>query len=525
MEMGMVLLQQALVGLLALLLAFSLWKSWSSGRKAGAVSAPPEVPGRWPIIGHLHKLIDNQLPLARTLGALADKYGPLVTIWIGVNRAVVVSSLEMAKECYTTSDKALASRPQSVASKYLCYNYAMFGFTQNGPYWRDIRKMANVELLSDQRLEGLQHVRAREVDLSIKDLYKQWKENKKAAVKVEMKAWFGDLTFNNVVMIVAGKRYFGTNVSKHDESQATKFHQVIIDFFAQSGNPTPSDAVPVLEWFDIGGHISAMKKTFKDLDSICSAWLKEHRLRRLSGKHGPDEDFLDVMLTVLDKSHFADYDTDTVIKATCLTMILAGTDSNSVTLAWALSLLLNNRQELKKVQEELDDRVGKDRKVKESDIKNLPYLRAIVKETLRLHPPGPLAAPHEAMEDCSIGGYRIPAGTRVFLNLWKIQRDPRVWPDPLEFMPERYVTTNAEVDVKGQHFELIPFGSGRRMCPGVTFALQVLHLTLARLLQGFDVETPFEEPVDMTETTGLTNRKATPLQVLLSPRLSENLYM
>ncbi|XP_068655740.1 cytochrome P450 CYP82D47-like [Aristolochia californica] len=523
MEIGILLPQQAMIGLLAFLFAFGLWKSWSGGKKAGAVSTPPDVPGRWPIIGHVLKLMDDKMPLARTLGDLADKHGPLFTVWIGVHRTVVVNNWEMAKECYTTSDKALASRPSFAAWKYLGYDYAILGFTPYGPYWREIRKIVTLELLSARQLELLKDVRATEVDLSIKALYQQWIENKNVAIKVEMKDWFGTLTFNNVVMTVVGKRYFGTNTVE-DANEVTKFNQAISDLTFQTGNPTPSDAFPMLERFDIGGRIRAMKKTAQELDSLCSIWLKEHRLRRLSGNHGPDQDFLDVMLTVLDKSDFADYDADTVIKATCLTMILGGTDTSSITMTWAICLLLNNRHALKKAQEELDAQVGKERNVNESDIKNLPYLCAIVKETLRLYPAAPLAIPHEAMEDCSVGGFKIPSCTWLMVNVWKIQRDPRIWPDPLKFMPERFLTTNASVDLKGQHYELLPFGSGRRVCPGAAFALQVLHLALARLLHGFDVDIPFDEPIDMTETAGITNPKATPLHVLLSPRLPAHLY-
>ncbi|XP_068655297.1 cytochrome P450 CYP82D47-like [Aristolochia californica] len=524
MEVGMPLPVQAAVGLLVVLLAFSLWKSLSRDRTTGRNSTPPEVPGRWPIIGHLLKLMDDRQPLGRTLGDLADKYGTLITIWIGFHRSVVVSSSEMAKECLTTNDRVLASRPLRAAGKYLGYNYAIFGFSPYGNFWREIRKIATLELLSPRQLELLKHVRAAEVDLSMKDLYKQWIGNQKAAIRIDMKEWFGDLAFNNVVMSVVGKRYFGTNVTE-DESKARKFQQALLDLFIQSGNPIPSDAVPILEWFDIGGHIRAMKKTLKELDSLASIWLKEHRLRRLSNNYGPDQDFLDVMLTIMYKSHFAEYDPDTVIKATCLTMILAGTDTTSVTLTWALSLLLTNRHVLKKAQEELDAQIGKERNVNESDITNLPYLQAIVKETLRLYPASQLTAPHLAMEDCSVGGYTIPAGTSVFVNLWKIQRDPRIWTDPLKFLPERFLTVNADVDVSERHFEFIPFSAGRRMCAGASFALKVLQLTLARFLHEFDVETPFDEPIDMTEAPGLTSPKVTPLGVLLSPRLPANLYI
>ncbi|KAK9269825.1 hypothetical protein L1049_025398 [Liquidambar formosana] len=205
--------------------------------------------------------------------------------------------------------------------------------------------------------------------------------------------------------------------------------------------------------------------------------------------------------------------------------ILSGsTDTTTITLVWALSLLLNNRHILKKAQEELDFHIGKERQVEESDMKNLVYIQAIFKETLRLYPAAPLSAPHESMEDCTVGGYDVPKGTRLVVNLWKIHREPRVWVDPCEFRPERFLTTHKDIDLRGQHFELIPFGSGRRMCPGISLSLQVMHLTLASLLHGFDIATIANEPVDMSERFGLTILKATPLEVLLTPRLSSNLY-
>ncbi|XP_042490464.1 demethylepipodophyllotoxin synthase-like [Macadamia integrifolia] len=205
-------------------------------------------------------------------------------------------------------------------------------------------------------------------------------------------------------------------------------------------------------------------------------------------------------------------------------MILAGTDTITVTLIWALSLLLNNQHAMKRAQEELGKHVGRERQVKESDISRLKYLQAIVKETFRLYPAAPLSGPREAMEECIIAGYHVPVGTRMITNIWKIHRDPRVWSQPHEFQPERFLTSHVDIEALGQHFEFTPFGSGRRMCPGVSFALQVLHLTIAHLLHGFEFENPTGAPVDMTETPGLTNMKATPLEVLLSPRLPSKLY-
>lgn len=202
-------------------------------------------------------------------------------------------------------------------------------------------------------------------------------------------------------------------------------------------------------------------------------------------------------------------------------MILAGSDTMMVTLTWVLSLLLNNPHVLKKAQEEVDRYIPKERHVEESDMGNLVYLQAVVKETLRLYPPGPIIGHHSALEDCTISpaGYTVPCGTRLIVNIWKIQRDGHLWPDPLQFRPERFLTSHKDIDAKGLNFELIPFGSGRRSCPGTFLALQMVHLSLASLLHCYEFSRPDDVEIDMTESPGLTNLKATPLQVYVTPRL------
>ncbi|KAI3956383.1 hypothetical protein MKW92_032030, partial [Papaver armeniacum] len=206
-------------------------------------------------------------------------------------------------------------------------------------------------------------------------------------------------------------------------------------------------------------------------------------------------------------------------------LIVAASDTTSLAMTWALSLLLTNPNVLRKAQDEIDTKVGKDRIIEENDIECLVYLQAIVKETLRLYPPGPLSVPHEAMEDCIVGGYEVKAGTRLIVNLWKLQRDPRVWSNPSEFKPERFLPQSdggfggeeAKIDFRGQHFEYTPFGSGRRICPGIDFFLQTVHMALARLLQAFDFDTPGGLVIDMAEGPGLTMPRVTPLEVHLNP--------
>lgn len=194
-----------------------------------------------------------------------------------------------------------------------------------------------------------------------------------------------------------------------------------------------------------------------------------------------------------------------------------------VFLTWALALLLNNHHALRKAQEEMEVHVGKGRLVTEEDISKLSYLQAIVKEVLRLYPPAPTTA-REAIQDCTIGGYHVQKGSLIIVNMWKIQTDPRVWSDPLEFKPERFLTTHKEVDVRGQNFQLLPFGSGRRGCPGISLALKTLSLCLANLIHAFEISNPSNLPIDMTGSAGLTNMKSTPLEVVIKPRLPSNLY-
>jgi len=514
-------LSTIIAGLLAIfIISYFIQKRFGASKKQKA----PEAAGGWPLIGHLRLFTGSQLPHI-SLGDLAEKYGPAFTIRIGVHPALVISSWEMAKECFTTNDVAACSRPKFIAAKHFSYDYAMFGFSPYGPFWREIRKIIALELLSNRQLELLKDIRVSETETSLKELYKLWtkKNDGSSRVLVEMKQWFGDLTLNVILRMVAGKRFFGA-IAASDEKEARQCQKAFREFFQMMGLSLVGDAIPWLGWLDLGGHQKAMKTTAKEMDCLVSEWLEEHKQKRDSGEGKRQQDFMAVMLSILDGVDLAGYDADSVNKATCLSMIAGGNDTTMVTLTWTLSLLLNNPHTLKKAQEELDINVGKGRLVNEADINNLFYLQAVIKEALRLYPPGPLSGPREFHEDCTIGDYHVPKGTRLIVNLWKIQTDPRVWSDPLDFKPERFLTTHKDVDVKGQNFELIPFASGRRACPGISFGLQMLHLTLASLIHAFEISTPSNAPVDMTASFGLTNIKSTPLEVVVKPHLPSNLY-
>ncbi|WCJ35333.1 Cytochrome P450 82A3 [Euphorbia peplus] len=508
---------------IAILILYWLFlKSQNSSKK----KSPPQPGGAWPIIGHLPLLAAKQ-PAQIILGNLADKYGPIFTIKFGVHQTLVVSNSDIAKECLTTNDRVFAGRPKSLGTEILGYNYHMFGLASYGDYWRQMRKITTLELLSSHRLDKVKHVREAEVKAAVKELYREWNRKKNEKYFLNMTQWFFDITSNVVLKIIIGKRYveYGENEIEGNDNDTWR---VTLKFFMELlGSFSVSDALPYLRWLDLGGIEKDMKKTVKKLDSVLDEWLDECKKNKASHTYTSkgDANFMDLLLSILnDAEQLSGQDTDTINKATCLSLILGGSETTAGSLTWALSLLLNHQNILKKVQEELDEVVGRERQVVESDVNNLVYLEATVKETLRLYPAAPLLVPHESMEECTVNGYHIPAGTRLSINVAKIQRDPSVWLDPQEFRPERFLTSHKDIDLKGQAYELLPFGSGRRMCPTITFALQVLNLTLATLLLSFDIKTLSDNPVDMCGGIGIHNTKATPLEVVLTPRLPSHLY-
>jgi hypothetical protein len=269
---------------------------------------PPLAAGRWPLIGHLHLLGNSNQPPYITLGNLSEKYGPIFSLRIGVHKAVIVSTWELAKEIFTTHDVIISSRPKFTAFKILGHNYANFGFSPYGEYWQRMRKITASELLSTRRFESLRDIRHTEVKKSLTELYELGGDD----LKVEMKKFLGDMNLNVIMRMIAGKRYSG------DEREVRKVRWVFREFFRLTGLFVVGDAIPFLGWLDLGGHVKEMKKAAIEMDSVVCGWLEEHRRRNDLGETKIEQDFVDVLLNVLDGVDLDGYDVDTVIKATCL---------------------------------------------------------------------------------------------------------------------------------------------------------------------------------------------------------------
>ncbi|XP_031098863.1 cytochrome P450 CYP82D47-like [Ipomoea triloba] len=495
----------------------------------GSTQKPPEAGGAWPIIGHLH-LLAAPRPTFKILADMADKYGPIFRIRLGTQQVLVVSDSRIAKECFTTNDRALAGRPKALASEIIGYNYAMFGLCPYGDYWRHVRKVVVLQLLSNRRREALMQVWDSGVRSFAQEIYRSWASkmfgptlNLDNVVKLDMKEMFGELLMDVTMQTLFGQQY--------EEEGSRTVVRTASRLFNLLGVPVVGDYLPWLRWVDIGGHEKTLKETAKKMDSIVEGWLQEHKRKR-NTKSKEEEDFMDGLINSFhgdDGDHKddipKDFDADTIVKSTCMGMLFAGTDTTTIALTWALSLILNNSSVLEKIRAELDVHVGRERHVNQFDLNNLIYLQAVVKETLRLYTPGPLLLPHECIDDCVVNGYNIQKGTRLLVNVSMIHRDPDFWSDPDVFRPERFLNECKDIDVRGNHFELIPFGSGRRVCPAISLALQVMELVLACLIHDFDLKRISDEPIDMKEMVGMTNKKATPLHVFLTPRLPSHLYL
>ncbi|KAK3412021.1 hypothetical protein EUGRSUZ_I00773 [Eucalyptus grandis] len=463
----------------------------------------PPSPPSLPIIGHLHHL---KLPLHRTLLSLSTKYGPITTLRFGVRRFVVVSSLPLAEECFTKNDVVLANRPKLYIGKHLSYNFTTLILAPYGDHWRNLRKIATIEVLSSHRINLLSHVRRDEIQRLMLRLARGGFQTHH---KVELKTLFSELTFNIMMRMIAAKRYYGEGLTI-DEAEAREARELIKEFVGSNGISYLGDFLPILKLVDYNGVKKRVVELKEKFDAFIQGLINEHRRKK------GDPELADSMISHLlhlQESQPEDY-SDSMIKGLVLVLLVAGTDTSSLTLEWIMTNLLNNPEKLEKARNEIDSVIGHDRLVEESDVSNLPYLQCIILETLRLNTTVPLLVPHASSADCTIGGYFVPRDTIVLVNAWAIHRDREVWEDPLSFKPERFEGNGGEKQRK----LMLPFGLGRRACPGAPLAQRVMGWTLSLLIQGFDWKRVSEEKIDMTEGPGTTMPKVVPLELMCKVR-------
>ncbi|XP_010257379.1 PREDICTED: cytochrome P450 93A2-like [Nelumbo nucifera] len=484
----------------------------------------PPGPLALPIIGHLHLM--SSIP-HQSFQKLSNRYGPLIHILLGSVPCIIVSSPEVAKEVLKSQELDFTSRPMSLAVNYLTYDSADFIFAPYGPYWRFMKKLCMTELLNGQILNQFVPMRKEELRRFLKSIFNMSLLGKAINVRQQVMR----LTNNTITRMMMNTRCSET------EDQAEQVIMVAQEATELAGTFNLSDYIGICRHLDLQGFGRRMKDTRRRFDNIIDKIIMEHEeARSQKKKMGSTSDggnnhgvktLLDLLLDICEDEEAEVRLTKSNVKAFLLDLFLAGTDTSAVTIEWAMSELINNPSVLEKAREEMDLVVGKSRLVEESDIPNLPYLQAIVKETLRLHPGAPLVL-RASTRDCKLLGYDIPGNARTLVNVWAIGRDPKYWDNPLQFQPERFMmiedgkNKSSQIDVRGQHYQFLPFGSGRRICPGLTLGLQTVQMGLASMIQCFEwkVGDGKHAKVDMEESASLTLPRAHHLICVPVPRLN-----
>ncbi|MED6217600.1 hypothetical protein PIB30_019191 [Stylosanthes scabra] len=473
---------------------FILKKLFFKNTRSFSNNLPPSPP-TIPIIGNLHHL---KSPLHRSIYALSQTYGHIFSLWIGSQLVVVVSSQTLVQQCFTKYDIVLANRARNLVGKYLFYDCTTLGASSYGDHWRNLRRIATTDVLSTHRINSFVETRKDETLRVIKDLVE---ETCTGFSRVKLRPWLSKISFNSMMRMISGKRYYGDDVA--DTEEAKKFRETIAEILSLIGASKVVDFFPLLRWFDFDGLEKRLKRVKKSADEFLQGLIDEHR----NGEDHNKKTMIGNLLTQ-QKLH-PQYYSDFIIKGLIQDMLIGGTDTTAVTMEWAMAALLNHPQIFKKAKSELDTIVGKDRLVDESDIPNLPYIQNIVYETLRLYTPGPLLLPHVSSEEFNIEGFTIPRGTILLTNAWTIHRDPKVWGDDAEcFKPERF-------EKDGESNKLLAFGLGRRACPGLGLAYRTMVLTLGLLIQCFEWKTLRDnEEIDMREDEGAATPKLIPLEAM-----------
>lgn len=465
----------------------------------------PPGPFQFPVIGNLHML--GKLP-HQALAVLSLKFGPLMSLRLGSTLTLVVSSPDMAKEVLKTHDKIIASRPPPLmAPKCLSYNSSNIAFAPYGPSWKQMRKVCVLQLLSSKRLDYFRFIREEEVSAMIRSI-----------IRLDIHPVNMSKIASNLTNAIICRMTFGRKLSDDEDSiGSSRIISMLRETFLVAGSFNIGDYVPCLAWLDLQGLNRRMKKAHIMQDAFLEKIIDEHVGQN---GHNVSRDLVDVLLEVSGDKDLEFPITRDNIKGVLFDMISGGTDTTSTTIEWGMSELLRNPLVMKKLQEELERVVGMERMVNEADIPFLVYLQAVAKETLRLHPPGPLTLPHAPVEACNVLGYEIPRNTAVLVNLWAIGRNPKSWEDAERFVPERFMKDGSGLDEKLKNCEWIPFGAGRRGCPGEQLAMLVLELALAQLVHCFDWRLPDGQELDMSERfDGLTVHRAQKLSCLATPRL------
>ncbi|KAL0359996.1 UNVERIFIED_CONTAM: Trimethyltridecatetraene synthase [Sesamum radiatum] len=476
----------------------------------------PPGPKPWPIIGNLNLV--GSIP-HQSLHFLSQKYGDIMQLKFGKFPVVVASSPEMAKQFLRVHDTVFASRPALAAGKYTSYNYSDMTWAPYGPFWRQARKIYLSEVFSAKKLESFEHIRIEERRNFLARLYSL------SGKPVVLRDHLSRYTLSSISRMVLSSKYFSESEDDKCVVKLDELQEMLDEWFLLNGVFNIGDWIPGLSFLDVQGYVKRMKALYKKFDRFHNYVIDDHRSRMATEKDFAPGDVVDALLQLAEDPNLQVKLTRDRIKGLLQDLLAGGTDTSATTIEWAVHELLKHPHVIEKAKEELNRVIGRNRWVEENDFPNLPYIDAIIMESMRLHPLATFLAPHYAMEDCKVAGYDISKGTTILINTWSIGRDPNSWDAPNEFSPERFV--GKEIDLTGSNFALLPFGSGRRRCPGYNLGLKIVRTILANLLHGFNlklIDGMSPKDICMEELYGLTTHPKNPLAIIIEPILPDFFY-
>ncbi|CAN6312184.1 unnamed protein product [Urochloa humidicola] len=464
-------------------------------------------PGPWtlPVIGSLHHLVTGH-NIHRTMRGLAQKHEPLMMLRLGQVPAMVVSSAEGAQEIMKTHDLTFADRFTTTNIRAISLNDDSISFMPYGERWRQLRKIVVLELLSAARVKSFRHIREEEMSRFMEDLAASATTG--AAVNLSK-------MISKSINDTFARESVGSRCKHQDE-----YLDALDEASRYTAEVTVADLFPSMRIMQILGTASRKVLACRDrIQHILQQVIQETKeaMDRGDGQVAAgigSEGFIGVLLRLQKERSTPIQLTDETIIAVLFILFGAGSDTSSTTLIWCMTELIRSPAVMAKAQAEVREAFKGKSTITEGDLGGLNYLNLVIKEALRLHTPDPLLVPRMCRQTCQIMGYDVPKGTSVFINAWAICRDSKYWDDPEEFKPERF--ENSNIDYNGTNYEFLPFGAGRRMCPGINLGVGNIELALASLLYHFDWKLPNGvEPkdVDISEAAGLAASKKTSLIV------------
>ncbi|KAJ0260149.1 hypothetical protein HA466_0063960 [Hirschfeldia incana] len=484
---------------LSTFVAFLFLKPFLKQRTTSNLNPPPS-PWRLPVLGNLHQL---SLHPHRSLGSLSQRYGPLMLLHFGRVPILVVSSADTAHDVMKTHDLKVSNRPKTKVIDKLFNGGRDLAFSPYGEYWRQMKSICVLNLLTKKTIRSFENIREEEINIMLHKLEKA----SSSSSRVNLSELITTLTNDVITRVVLGRKYSSEEGGNNSNNLVRRFMELLGAF-------PLGEYIPSLAWIDrLRGLDKKIEEIHNEIDGFLEKVVQEH-----VDADEPKSDFVDILLsTQRDKTTTFELDRSG-LKILVLDMLLGGSSTTFTLLEWTMTELMRRPECMKKLQDEIRSVSMDNLYVSEKEVEKMNYLHMVIKEVLRLHPPTPLI-PRMLTEDVKLNEYDIAAGTQVIINLWAIQRDSVTWgPDAEEFKPERHL--DSTLNFEGQNFNFIPFGSGRRLCPGSRLSLAMAEVTLANLVNRFDwrVEpNPLgDDKLDLLEATGLDVCRKFPLIVLPS---------